>query len=518
MNTWTYGLVTLIIILLPFALAVWLRRGRRVLWMYFCVGILTFLGAQVVHLPLNRLLEEIGLLPAGAGEGGSIYVTALILGLTAGLTEELARATGYAIVRRARKYEDGLMMGLGHGGIEAMITGVLVAAGVSSLWLFQENGMLPIELSPEQSAALGRQLDLVNGSPLLAILPLIERTIALAIHTSLSVMVLMAFVRRNWLYVLAAIAVHTAFDFVAVVAVEKVESIWLVEGILALMVAPVVYWAWRQRRHADHEPSRQAAPLRQEVALFATALRKELLYQWRTKRLLILCAVFIVFGMISPLLAEFTPQLLNSIEGAEQFADLIPEPTVADAVGQYVKNITQFGFILAILLGMGAVAGEKEKGTAAMILSKPLPRWAYLTSKFASQALVYALAFALAAVAAYYYTVVLFETINAGGFLLANLLLLAWLLVFVAVTLLGSALGKTTAAAAGWAALGAVILLIAGGVPKYGALAPAGLVAWAGQLALDGDGGPNGGALAMSLVLILVLLIASMAVFEEQEV
>ena len=518
MNTWLYGLVTIIIILLPFALAVWLRRGRRVPWLYFCVGILTFLGAQVVHLPLNRLLQEIGLLPSGADEASSIYLTALVLGLTAGLTEELARAIGYAIIRRARKYEDGLMMGLGHGGVEAMIIGVLVAAGVSSLWLFQENGLPPIELSPEQSAALTSQLEAVNGSPLLAMVPLIERTIALAIQTGLSIMVLTAFVRRNWLYVLAAIAVHTAFDFVAVVAVEQIDSIWLVEGILALMAAPVVYWAWRQRMRVDHEPSRRSAPLRQEAGLFAAALRKELMYQWRTKRLLVLCAVFVVFGMISPLLAEFTPQLLSSIEGAEQLAELIPEPSVADAVGQYVKNITQFGFILAILLGMGAVAGEKETGTAAMILSKPLPRWAFLASKFASQALVYALAFALAAVAAYYYTVVLFETVNTAGFFVANLLLFAWLLVFVAVTLLGSALGKSTAAAAGWSVLGAVILLIAGGVPNYGALAPAGLVAWASQVALDGAGGPNGGALAMSLVLILVLLIASMAVFEEQEI
>lgn len=268
----------------------------------------------------------------------------------------------------------------------------------------------------------------------------------------------------------------------------------------------------------EAEPIRLYASPRREASLFAAALGKELLYQWRTKRLLIVCAVFVVFGMISPLLAEFTPQLLGSLEGTEQFAELIPEPSIGDAVNQYLRNITQFGFIMAILLGMGAVAGEKEKGTAAMILSKPMPRWAFLTSKFAAQALVYTLAFTLAGVAAYYYTIVLFDSLDATGFILANLVLLAWLLVFVAVTLLGSVLGKSTPAAAGWAALGAVILLIAGSLPTYGALAPSGLVAWAGQLALGAESGPNGGALALSLVLILVLLISSMAVFEQQEV
>ena len=85
-----------------------------------------------------------------------------------------------------------------------------------------------------------------------------------------------------------------------------------------------------------------------------------------------------MYAIRSYYVAKFTPQLLTSIEGAEQFADLIPEPTTADAMGQYIKNITQFGFILVIVLGMGAVAGEKEKGTAVMILSKPLARWSFV--------------------------------------------------------------------------------------------------------------------------------------------
>jgi hypothetical protein len=55
-------------------------------------------------------------------------------------------------------------------------------------------------------------------------------------------------------------------------------------------------------------------------------------------------------------------------------------------------------------------------------------------------------------------------------------------------------------------------------LPRYGALAPSGLVGWAGQLALGSQPGSNGGALAMSLVLVLVFMVASLAVFEEQEI
>ncbi|MCL4869197.1 MAG: hypothetical protein KJ063_09520 [Anaerolineae bacterium] len=74
---------------------------------------------------------------------------------------------------------------------------------------------------------------------------------------------------------------------------------------------------------------------------------------------------------LSPLIAYFTPQIISSIEEAAMFADLIPEPTSRDAITQYISNVTQFGFVLAVLLGMGAVAGEKERGLTPMILSKP---------------------------------------------------------------------------------------------------------------------------------------------------
>ena len=256
-----------------------------------------------------------------------------------------------------------------------------------------------------------------------------------------------------------------------------------------------------------------------EWAAFVTATRKELLQQARTKRLLIVVAVFVLFGLTSPLLAKFTPELLGSIPGAEQFADLIPEPSIADALAQYIKNLTQFGFILAVLLGMGAVAGEKERGTAAMILSKPLPRWAFLLSKFVSQVAVYVLALGIAALGAYYYTFILFGPVDVGSFVLLNLLLLLWLLIFVAVTLLGSVLGKSTSAAGGIGLGGAVLLLLAGSLPKVGSLAPGGLVTWASQLGAGVDPvDPNGGAVAMALVIILLSLIGALAAFEAQEI
>jgi ABC-2 type transport system permease protein len=502
---------------LPVAAAVLLRRRFRVPWLYFCVGILTFLGAQAVHIPLNGLLERIGLLPEVVEAGGTLIQAAIVLGLTAGLTEELARTVGYAILKKARRLEDGVMLGLGHGGIESMVFGgVFLAASAAVFWFIQQGGSLP-GATAEQLTAINEQLDLITQSPVLALVSVVERIIAMTLHVTLSVMVLQAFSRRQWFYVPVAILYHAAIDAIAVIAGNQLDNVWLIEGLFVLALIPGLIWLWQVIRRSESVPSPNRPAFQPQWQLFLTAVSKEVKQQWRTRRFIVVGAVFVVFGMISPLLARFLPEILGSVEGAEQFADLIPEPTIVDAVGQYIKNLTQFGFVLAIVLGMGAVAGEKEKGTAAMILSKPMPRWVFITSKFVAQTIVYVVSFIIAATSAYYYTYFLFGPPAAGPFIMMNFLLLVWLMVFVAVTLLGSTIGRSTGGAAGIAAVGAVLILILGSVPTIGQLMPGALVGWASQLALPEMAVPSGGALAMGFVLILVALIASVAVFEQQE-
>ena len=86
-----------------------------------------------------------------------------------------------------------------------------------------------------------------------------------------------------------------------------------------------------------------------------------------------------------------------------------------------------------------------------------------------------------------------------GSFLLLNALLLLWLLTFVALSLLGSTLGKSTVAAGGIGLGLCVVLMLLGTLPRWGALLPGGLMTWAtllGQKAAGLSPGADAASLA----------------------
>ena len=514
-----YTISILLMILIPVLLAALFRRRFPVPWLLFLAGMATFTISQIIHIPLNNLLTQWGILPQTGITPRTVWQTALVLGLTAGLCEELVRTAGFALLKRYREFEDGVMLGLGHGGIEAMIFGaVLTASTISSLLPLAGTDLSQLNLSPEQKSAVEQQLFLLLSNPGHAILPLVERLLAIAIQVVFSLIVLRAFQRHNAWYVVIAIGYHTVIDAGLVLVAGWFHNPWLIEALFLLMTLPGWIWLAILYRERSSKITSQPVPFAGLVKTFWAALNKELVQQWRTRRVLIVAAVFGLFGMASPLLAYFMPQMFTFIPGAEQFASLIPPPTVLDALTQYSKNISQFAFILAILLGMSAVAGEKERGTASLILSKPLTRTAFVLSKFFAQVILYLGGFVLALAGAYFYTIILFGSLDFALMLKITLLLLAWLLPYVAFTLLASVIGNTTSSAAGIAAVFAVLLMLIGSIPKINTFMPGALMGWANLLSSGQVSTPvNGGALALCLTLVVGILVAAVAVFEQQE-
>lgn len=255
------------------------------------------------------------------------------------------------------------------------------------------------------------------------------------------------------------------------------------------------------------------------LSIYLAAVRKEIVQQWRTKRLLVAITVFMLLGLGAPMLAKLTPEIIKSEPMGEELLKMLPPPSAADALSGYIEMIGLFGFFIAILLGMNAVAGEKESGTASLILSKPMPRWVFILSKFTAQSLVYTVAFLVGTLTAYYCIFVLFGAVDISVVIKINLLLLLWLLTFVGIALLASVLGQTVATAAGVGLGLSVLINLTRNIPHYGKWTPSGLTAWATELGANtGNVTANPGAIIVSLVMILICLVGSVVIFERQEI
>jgi len=246
------------------------------------------------------------------------------------------------------------------------------------------------------------------------------------------------------------------------------------------------------------------------------ALRKELLEQWRTSRLLVVIVILLAFGFLSPLMAKFTPQLLGMVPGGEQFVNLVPPPTILDAVAQYVKNGNQFALLLVVLLGMGAIAQEKDRGTAAVMFVKPMPRSAFVLAKFVALALTFTLGTTLAGVACYYYTYVLFGALPFVPWLVLNALMLLTTLLYLALTLFCSALTRSQAVAGGLSFGLLIVLSLASSLPTLSEYMPGQLMSW-GVAGMAGTVTPAWGALAVTVGLMVLALVGACVAFQSQE-
>jgi ABC-2 type transport system permease protein len=252
--------------------------------------------------------------------------------------------------------------------------------------------------------------------------------------------------------------------------------------------------------------------------MFRTLLAKEFREQWRTWKMIVFMAVFLITGMISPVLAKYTPELLKMVPNLPAgLADIIPTPTMADSVVQYLKNTEQFGILLVILLTMGVVAQEKERGTAAMLLTKPVSRSAVILAKWLSGMTIVLTGLLADGLACLAYTAVLFEPIPFVAFWTLNLLLLVYLGVYLTIALTASTLARSQSVAAAGAFGGLIVLLILGSIPRLSDFMPGQLVAWGSSLVLKGDvtAWP---ALGVAIGIIALALFIACSRFEREEI
>jgi len=218
---------------LPVTLAIVAVRKFKVSVWVVVTGVLTFIGSQVVHLPLLQgisLLFANGTLPTPP-EWILPYFNAIFLGLMAGLCEETARLIGFKILKaKAKPFNSGLALGIGHGGIESVIMGVFVLISLVS------NLTSNSALQTAQFWATPWHIPLAGG---------VERIIAVSAQIFMSVLVWKAVVSHNYWWFVLAILYHTVLDALSVYLMGIGLTTWQLEGALSLFFFFNIIVLWR---------------------------------------------------------------------------------------------------------------------------------------------------------------------------------------------------------------------------------------------------------------------------------
>ncbi|OGO36880.1 MAG: hypothetical protein A2147_11600 [Chloroflexi bacterium RBG_16_57_8] len=213
-------------------------------------------------------------------------------------------------------------------------------------------------------------------------------------------------------------------------------------------------------------------------------LKKEIKEQLRTYRLVVVGGVFLLFGITTPLMLKYLPEIIKL--AGENIPVDIPPPAAVDSLVEYAGTIGQIGVLVAVLVGMGSVANELQRSTAVMTLSKPVTRSAFVTAKLVAMSLTFIISMALASAFCFAYTVWLIGGANAAQFVGLNLLLGLFLVFCLAVTVLFSSLFRSSLAAGG-IALGVLVAQAGFSVlPVVGSYMPGKLLGWGSSLVMGG--------------------------------
>lgn len=222
---------------------------------------------------------------------------------------------------------------------------------------------------------------------------------------------------------------------------------------------------------------------------FTSFLRKEFTEIVKTWRLWVLPGIVLFFALSGPVIAQLTPQLLESVAGQQPGVVFqIPDPTPTDAYLQWTKNLAQLVTFAIIIIYGGLVSAERKSGTAILVLTKPVSRPAFVAAKFVSQAVMLVCTIVVGALATWGVTFAVFGDAPVRVLAEATGVYLVTAVMFLAMMTLFSVLVNSQAGAAG---LGLGFFLVVSIASLWGPAlqySPAGLISAPTELLLGRAG------------------------------
>lgn len=195
-------------------------------------------------------------------------------------------------------------------------------------------------------------------------------------------------------------------------------------------------------------------------------VKKEFIENLRTFKILIIGVVFLLFGIMSPVIAKLTPEIIKSVG----LSMSLPDPTALDSWTQFFKNIGQMGLFVLVIVFCGIMANEFTRGTLIIVLTKGLRRNTVILSKLTMAALIWTLSYLIALFVCLGYTTYLWPSNPMDNVFIAFFSMWLFGILLISLVILGGVLFKNIYGSlllTGGAVVIMLLLSIAPNLEKY---------------------------------------------------
>lgn len=239
----------LVSILVPVSLFIYSRKKYNISIKTVGIGILTFIiFSQILEKAMHVVVISNNLI------GTTTIAFAIYGALAAGVFEEVGRFISMKFFLKGElEWKDGLAFGIGHGGIEAVLIGVVSnAQNLVLVNLINGNGfnnLLNAATTPAAKQSLETvRSSLINTAPTLFAVGGIERIFAIIIHLAGSILVLYAVKNKKVLYLFIAIFGHALIDFFP--ALYQIGRLGIAETeiVVALSAIALLFFVIKSKR------------------------------------------------------------------------------------------------------------------------------------------------------------------------------------------------------------------------------------------------------------------------------
>lgn len=244
--------------------------------------------------------------------------------------------------------------------------------------------------------------------------------------------------------------------------------------------------------------------------------RKEMLEMARSYKLLWIPIVFILLGVMQPIISFYLPDILAaSGDMPPELVNSMPVPLPSEVMLKTLSQFSTIGVLVLAIAGMNIVSGERYSGTAALVLVRSVPSLYFIISKWLGQLTLLVISFALGYGGAWYYTVQLMGPVNWQDSLAAGAIYLLWFAFAQSLILLCSTLFRGSAAAVISLLIMAVLSITHSLIPSWFIWSPAHLLSDAAAI-LAGNEFSAIAALSVTSIGCLLVLATSTILLRQQ--